>query len=592
MAATKRRRSGHDLNQERKEEEALTASLFGTKRSRKVSDFEDILSDEDRDEGSSNARVNTEQHLDDDQLFMMDTGADDHESREEENGEEEEGSELDSDSLSVESSSEPEDGVASSDTTAAYMSERRRPVWTDSGSSNLKISLAGSDAKGANGTKVGTKKLRKLREAEGEMQITGAEYEVRLRKVFEKFHPRPEWASLSLRKPERTSNGETTSTDSGREALSDLLSRDIGLVNRVTKRGKQNKERLPKDRFEVERLRNANEAQGRATFSAIESLSFHPTTRAHVLMTTTKDRRLRLFQVDGNTNPLLETLHIPDLPLQSALFHPSGSSILLSGPRPFFYSHDLESGKTVKSTPWRGFGSSAQGAEEKDLSTVCFQKSGMEQNRSLLAIGGRRGAIHLLEWGSVGGSGGGSLIGSLHMNAPLAGLTWDPSRSNSLVSLSTRGTVHSWDVRNMKCEVQKSDAGLFDPKGIKGSPRSDSWAIGSENGIVNVYDGQELNVESKSISTMRCLKSIKNVTMTSSILQYNHTGEILAIGSDKKKDMLKFVHTPSMTVFENWPTAGTPLGRVTSVDFTNSSEYVAIGNSRGKVLLYSLHHFL
>lgn len=51
-------------------------------------------------------------------------------------------------------------------------------------------------------------------------------------------------------------------------------------------------------------------------------------------------------------------------------------------------------------------------------------------------------------------------------------------------------------------------------------------------------------------------------------------------------------HLPSLTVFENWPTAGTPLGRVTSLDFSNGSEYVAIGNSRGKVLLYSLHHYI
>jgi U3 small nucleolar RNA-associated protein 18 len=487
---------------------------------------------------------------------MVDTGADNLDVEEEEQEEEEEEEEesesesessidLPSDDGDIHSEQENDD-ASGSDT--AHKTERRRPVWTDPGSSNLNISLAGSKAGAANGSSAGTKKLRKLRQEEGETQITGAEYELRLRKVFEKYHPRPSWASLSLRKPATVFDGES-SQNQGREALSDLLSRDTGLVSRLTKRGSKTKGRLPKDRVEVERLRNANEAQGRATFSSIESLSFHPTTKAHVLMTTTKDRRLRLFQVDGNTNPLLETLHIPDLPLQSALFHPSGSSILLSGPRPFFYSHDLESGRTIKSTPWRGFGSSAHGAEEKDLSTVCFQKTaGVEDNRSILAIGGRRGAIHLLEWGSVGGSGGGSLIGSLHMNAPLAGLTWDSSRSNSLVSLSTFGTVHSWDVRNMKCEVQKSDAGLFNPKGVKGSPRGDSWAIGSENGIVNMYDGQTMISDSKT-STMSCQKSIKNVTTTTSTLQYNHTGEILAVGSDKKKDMLKFVSEPRRETF-------------------------------------------
>jgi U3 small nucleolar RNA-associated protein 18 len=46
-----------------------------------------------------------------------------------------------------------------------------------------------------------------------------------------------------------------------------------------------------------------------------------------------------------------------------------------------------------------------------------------------------------------------------------------------------------------------------------------------------------------------------------------------------------------MTVFGNWPTSSTPLGHVTSVDFSRESEYLAIGNNRGRVLLYQLRHF-
>lgn len=474
---------------------------------------------------------------------MLDTGGDEADEQQEDSVSDGEDDDDDHESSGDESASNSiPAGVAARTTSNG---QRRRPVWNDPSSSSLQISLAGPNARGADGGKTGTKKLRKLREEEEETEITGAEYEVRLRKVFERFHPRPSWASLGLRTASAPSSGEPAE-ESGREALSNLLSRDAGLVVRVTsKRGKQRRAQLAEGRLEVERLRNANESQGRATYSAIETLSFHPTTRAHVLMTTTKDRRLRLFQVDGNTNPLLETLHVADLPLQSALFHPSGSSILLSGSRPFFYSHDLESGKTIKSTPWRGFGSSAQGAEEKDLSNVCFQTSGDQGDRSLLAIGGRRGAIHLLEWGSVGGSGGGSLLGSLHMNAPLAGLTWDPSRSHSLVSLSTLGTIHTWDVRSMKCEVQRSDSGLFSPNGIRGSPNGEWWAVGSEGGIVNMYGADA--VSGSSTSPLSSKKAIKNITTATSTLQYNHTGEILAVASDKKKDVLKFVSEDAVT---------------------------------------------
>lgn len=51
------------------------------------------------------------------------------------------------------------------------------------------------------------------------------------------------------------------------------------------------------------------------------------------------------------------------------------------------------------------------------------------------------------------------------------------------------------------------------------------------------------------------------------------------------------VHTGGMTVFPNWPTAATPLGRVTDVAFSNNSEYMAISNHKGKVLLYRIEHF-
>lgn len=544
------------------------------------------------------------------QLFMFDTGRDvDEDEDSEASSEIDSGDEEDDSDSSGEVTSIQEDTIPTRESDQTKGTPRR-PVWTDPSISNLKISLAGPNAESSNGSRAGTKKLRKLREEQGETLISGSDYELRLRKLFEKLHPRPSWASLAVRKANEGENIQ----ESGRETLSNLLSRDTGLVARVTKGEKQGRTRLPQGRIEVERLRNANEAQGRATFSPIESLSFHPSNRAHVLMTTTKDRRLRLFQVDGNTNPLLETLYIAELPMQSALFHPSGSSILLSGPRPFFYSHDLESGKTVKSTPWRGFGSSAVGAEEKDLSNVCFQSSAKDSDRSLLAIGGRRGAIHLLEWGSVGGSGGGSLVGSLHMNTPLVGLTWNSSKAHSLVSLSTLGIVHSWDIRNMKCEVQKSDSGLYGPKGIKASPNGDYWAIGSESGIVNMYGSEIIDSSQTTNKTMQLQKSIKNITLTTTSLQFNHSSEMLAIASDKKKDALKVVsvplflvksktllltytfikqaHLPSLTVFENWPTAGTPLGRVSCLGFSNSSEYLAIGNSRGKVLLYSNRHYL
>jgi U3 small nucleolar RNA-associated protein 18 len=51
------------------------------------------------------------------------------------------------------------------------------------------------------------------------------------------------------------------------------------------------------------------------------------------------------------------------------------------------------------------------------------------------------------------------------------------------------------------------------------------------------------------------------------------------------------IHLPSLTVFSNWPTSNTPLHYVYSTAFSPNSGFMAIGNDRGKVLLYRVNHF-
>lgn len=68
-------------------------------------------------------------------------------------------------------------------------------------------------------------------------------------------------------------------------------------------------------------------------------------------------------------------------------------------------------------------------------------------------------------------------------------------------------------------------------------------------------------------------------------------GQILAIASRMKRDALRLVHVPSLTVFANWPTSRTPLGHVHSAAFSPGGGFLAVGNAKGRVLLYRLHHY-
>ena len=510
---------------------------------------------------------------------------------------------------------------------------RLRCVWNDPDDEALVIALSGPAARAADGTFVGTKRLRKLRQFADETEVHGIEYEKRLRTMFEKLHPRPVWALRQFRRPaaasqveerDKSARPEVRKHEQSGPSLEDLLAQeDPGLLRRLNVSKSRGK--LQAGTIEIERLRNANEAQAVSDEAAIEALSFHPSSRTSILMTASRDRRLRLFNITGgNSNPLLQTLHIPDMPVKNAMFiggaagGAGGSSVLISGERPFLYAWDLQSGRILRSNPWRG-ASTAVGGDggDRDLSTAVAQP--LFSGGSLVAFKGRRGIVNLVDWGRSGG-GSASIVASLRSSGTLAGLAWDRSYERNsdgrtLVTLSTGGEFGVWDTRNLRCEVIKRDLGLYGTKSLECSSDGNHWTVGTDSGIVNVYSSQSVlsgierdsaedsfaSYASSSIkvvqgksdgaASIEAAKTIQNLTTAVTTMRFNPDGQVMALASRNKKDAMRLVHFPSMRVFSNWPTSGTPLGHVTGVDFNASSRFVAVGNSKGKVLLYSLRHY-
>lgn len=67
---------------------------------------------------------------------------------------------------------------------AAVPRGERRPVWTDEDDERIQVHLAGRGARAADGSVRGTKRLRKLRANPDETSVSGAEYQLRLRKQY------------------------------------------------------------------------------------------------------------------------------------------------------------------------------------------------------------------------------------------------------------------------------------------------------------------------------------------------------------------------------------------------------------------------
>ncbi|KAJ7677373.1 WD40-repeat-containing domain protein [Mycena rosella] len=437
-------------------------------------------------------------------------------------------------------------------------------------------------------------RLRKLRDDPSETTLTGRQYESRLRRQYERINPQPAWAKAAKDRLRETD-------DAG---IDDLLSSTAGILSSRSK-----KVALPSGTLSIERLRDANQASFASGSGEIKALAFHPSAKVPVLCVGSADRRVRLFNIDGHTSPLLQTLHIPTLPFSqsSVTFHPSGGSLLLTGARPFYFVYDLQRGEmqhkagrglwgsfdpTTSVSRKRGRGRGANDASDdagggggaEGMEVTAFNPLG-----DMLAVAGRGGNVHLMDWKS----GAGQVVGSLKCGASVKALWWTGAGADggSLAALTNDSEVFLWDVGERRCLRRWKDEGGFRGSGRAMAGASNGWlAVGSNTGLVNVYGSDSFKTdETVSFAAQpKPVKTIGHLTTAISTLRFNHDAQIMALASREKKDAMRFIHLPTLTSFSNWPTSSTPLGHVSAIDFSAQSEYVAVGNTRGKVLLYHL----
>lgn len=317
-------------------------------------------------------------------------------------------------------------------TSAPTDRKRKPPAWSDPTDPTLLIPLT-------------SHRSRKLRDAPTETALSGPDYERRLRRQFELINPAPEWAS-SARKKARQANQEQEDLSN---VVSGVLNRGSGGRNRVIAQGT----------LDISRLPDANVSSSATSSSPIQSLQFHPSPSVPLLATASSDRRIKLFTIDGHTNPLLQTLHIPALPPTSVQFHPGGGELLISGKRPVLVVHDLQSGFTRTSPRglWGATFGGANGESGEGMEVSAFSPSG-----DVLAVAGRGGHVHLVDWKA----GMGQVIGSLKTGSgeSVKSLWWDAER---VVGMTGESEVYVWDVGERRCVRRWMDEG----GGYRGSGR-------------------------------------------------------------------------------------------------------------------------
>lgn len=574
---TKKNRKTKDILEKDEEEIALEKIVFGD-----VAGFESSLrhfdldsyledlnqqnmkdelgSDEEEDFGSDQDNEEDDEDLaalDDADLFVVD----------EPNGDNQSNSEGDSDSDSADDD-DSDTSLSEEDPNEILDVNGGTAAWIDSDDERLQVSLANNN------------RLKKLRKNTEEDYVSGREYAKRLRSRFEKVYPVPKWAKESKKEYDSdgddmdldTDDDEGHSSQQGTNPLKSLLQNAARYVS--TKKTKM----LPATHIDIERLQDAN--QSAPSLAVIQDMNFHPT--HPLLLTCGFDQTLRIYHIDGKKNPLVSSLHVRRLPFKTAHFHPDGVRVLAGGVRKNLRIWDIDTGNVAKVT-------NLYGHEDTQPN---FEKFKISPCGKHIALIGELGWMNMLSARNA------QWVAGAKVDDAIVDLVWTHDGSHVIMA-NSHGDVWEWDVKTRQFTSRWRDEGGIGICKLALGGKGDRWlAVGSNNGVVNIYDRKALQGSGKETGAFgeplmyKPKAVIKHLITAVSALEFSPDGQILAIASDQKQNALKLIHIPSFTAFSNWPTSNTPLGKVTTVAFTPGGEMISVANQQGRARLWRLNHYV
>ncbi|XP_067403539.1 U3 small nucleolar RNA-associated protein 18 homolog [Emydura macquarii macquarii] len=325
-------------------------------------------------------------------------------------------------------------------------------------------------------------------------------------------------------------------------------------------------ETLPRGILQMKNCLHANNE--RPSDAKLTTVQFHPS--AQVVMTAGLDQSISLFQVDGKTNPKIQSIHLESFPVYKAHFSADGEQVIATSTRnKLFYVYDMMSGNIIPVNQIRGM-------QEKFVRKFEVSPDGL-----FLLFTGTSGYLHLLSMKTK------ELISSMKINGNAVASAFSPD-SSKIYTNSDEGEVFIWDVKSRRCLNRFTDEGCLRGTCLAVSKNGQYVACGSSSGVVNVYTHDVCLRE----TNPKPVKAIMNLVTAATSLTFNPTTEILAVASNEANDAVRLVHIPSLTVFSNFPVLRRKfISLAQSLDFSPRSGFFSIGNNEGKALLYRLKHY-
>jgi U3 small nucleolar RNA-associated protein 18 len=451
---------------------------------------------------------------------------------------------------------------------------------------------------------------RKLRHFVDEIVVSRRTFEQRLREQFVALHGIPRWAAR---------HDNTARADNGTVAVS--LVSDTGndaldpegpvAASAASSRGASaTRPPLHWKALTIRRLTDANAAAPAA--SVLTSVRFHPAS-AHLCFTAGFDKRLRLFHLTEEPadnlrwkgvreNECLHTVCFADMPIYTAEFVRGShgaitNSVLLTGRRRFFYEYDLAAQKGIKIRTLESL--------RKERS---FERFTVSPDGKLLAFTGDDSQVILVDAVTK------QYLGCVRIACgPQSGaalprvVTFAPDGLMIAVAGETSGYVSLYDLRMCFTDSGMNasqplarflDEGTVRCTALKWSPTGQYLATGSDAGIVNIYDGRAIRGQASTKASgesvtprernMHPLASVSNLVTQIDTFAFLPDDQALFYASQAKRNAARVYHLASRKTFPNWPTSQTPLHRVWSASFSPGGGFLALGNDRGRALLYRL----
>lgn len=408
-------------------------------------------------------------------------------------------------------------------------SKDRSPAWYDEDDDGIEVGHA-LDAQG-----------RKL--PSGGINDRRNKYSSLLKHKFNAVMGTPSWASLDKKSQD---------SDSDEEIL-----HSCGFISKTSQAN------LGSGILEFKKVKDLNcETYSEGPY--INAVEFHPNSR--VALVAGHNGIATLYAVDGRRNNKLHSVLFQNFPIFCARFIHNGNEAILGSRQAHIFSYDLMAAKSIRIPLPPGL--------------TKFKKFVTSPDSQFIASAGKWGEVHLLTASSK------ERVAILKQNSEVTALAYSP-RGNLLYGHSDCGEVTIWDM-NMRRVVHKfTDEGCLQGTTLAVSSSNQFIAAGSAEGVVNLYGVDD--VLANKLPKPR--KTIMNLTTSVTDLKFNASSEILALASVDIQNSVKLFHVGSGTVFSNFPAFETKLGHVNAVNFSPNSGYVAFGNRKSTVSLYTLKHY-